>query len=133
MSSPLVILILSLLLGLQPITTDLYLPALPALTASFGAVPAQAQLTLTALLLAFGASQLFWWSEARKAPATPTAPAAARASANAIRRDAKVLNRDMGSLLEESCAGTTPHLQNRIGPRSHDVVLGWQPPLGGAL
>mgnify|MGYP006216019191 CR=1 FL=1 len=54
MSSPLVILILSLLLGLQPITTDLYLPALPALTASFGAVPAQAQLTLTALLLAFG-------------------------------------------------------------------------------
>ncbi len=60
MSSPLVILILSLLLGLQPITTDLYLPALPALTASFGAVPAQAQLTLTALLLAFGASQLFW-------------------------------------------------------------------------
>ena len=60
MSSPLVIVILSLLLGLQPITTDLYLPALPALTASFGAVPAQAQLTLTALLLAFGASQLFW-------------------------------------------------------------------------
>ena len=60
MSSPLVILILSLLLGLQPITTDLYLPALPALTASFGAVPAQTQLTLTALLLAFGASQLFW-------------------------------------------------------------------------
>jgi DHA1 family bicyclomycin/chloramphenicol resistance-like MFS transporter len=60
MSSPLVILILSLLLGLQPITTDLYLPALPALTASFGVVPAQAQLTLTALLLAFGASQLFW-------------------------------------------------------------------------
>ncbi|MHB8786945.1 MAG: multidrug effflux MFS transporter [Thauera sp.] len=62
MSSPLVILILSLLLllGLQPITTDLYLPALPALSASFGALPAQAQLTLTALLLAFGASQLFW-------------------------------------------------------------------------
>lgn len=60
MSAPLVILILSLLLGLQPITTDLYLPALPALTAAFGAVPAQAQLTLTALLLAFGASQLFW-------------------------------------------------------------------------
>lgn len=60
MPSPLVILILSLLLGLQPITTDLYLPALPALTASFGAVPAQARFTLTALLLAFGASQLFW-------------------------------------------------------------------------
>ena len=50
MSSPLVILILSLLLGLQPVTTDLYLPALPALTESFGAVPAQAQLTLTAVV-----------------------------------------------------------------------------------
>ncbi|TXH83480.1 MAG: Bcr/CflA family drug resistance efflux transporter, partial [Thauera aminoaromatica] len=57
MPAPLVILILSLLLGLQPITTDLYLPALPALTASCGAGPAQSQLTLTALLLAFGASQ----------------------------------------------------------------------------
>ncbi len=55
-----VVLILSLLLGLQPITTDLYLPALPALTASFGAPMGQAQLTLTALLLAFGLSQLVW-------------------------------------------------------------------------
>jgi MFS family permease len=56
----LVILLLSLLLGLQPITTDLYLPALPALTAGFGAPMAQAQLTLSALLLAFGLSQLVW-------------------------------------------------------------------------
>ena len=55
-----VILILSLLLGLQPITTDLYLPALPALTQGFAAPMAQAQLTLTALLLAFGLSQLVW-------------------------------------------------------------------------
>ena len=60
MSSPLVILILSLLLGLQPITTDLYLPALPALTEGFGASMPQAQLTLTALLLCFGLSQLVW-------------------------------------------------------------------------
>jgi DHA1 family bicyclomycin/chloramphenicol resistance-like MFS transporter len=60
MSPPLVILILSLLLGLQPITTDLYLPALPALTESFGAQPAQGQMTLTALVLAFGLSQLVW-------------------------------------------------------------------------
>ena len=51
----LVVLTLSLLLGLQPIATDLYLPALPALTAGFGAAMSQAQLTLTALLLAFGA------------------------------------------------------------------------------
>jgi DHA1 family bicyclomycin/chloramphenicol resistance-like MFS transporter len=56
----LTILILSLLLGLQPVTTDLYLPALPALTEGFGAPMAQAQLTLTALLLAFGLSQLIW-------------------------------------------------------------------------
>jgi len=55
-----IVLILSLLLGLQPITTDLYLPALPGLTAGFGATPAQAQLTLSALLLAFGLSQLIW-------------------------------------------------------------------------
>jgi MFS transporter, DHA1 family, multidrug resistance protein len=55
-----VVLFLSLFLGLQPITTDLYLPALPAITEGFGATMGQAQLTLTALLLAFGASQLVW-------------------------------------------------------------------------
>ena len=58
MSPALVVLTLALLLGIQPITTDLYLPALPALTAGFGAPVAHAQLTLTALLLAFGVSQL---------------------------------------------------------------------------
>jgi DHA1 family bicyclomycin/chloramphenicol resistance-like MFS transporter len=55
-----VVLILSALLGVQPVTTDLYLPALPAMTAGFGAPMEQAQLTLTALLLAFGLSQLVW-------------------------------------------------------------------------
>ncbi len=60
MSAALVVLTLSTLLGLQPITTDLYLPALPVLTQDLGASMAQAQLTLTALLLAFGASQLVW-------------------------------------------------------------------------
>ena len=60
MQPGLIVLILSLLLGLQPLTTDLYLPALPSLTAGFGAPMAQAQLTLTALLLAFGLSQLIW-------------------------------------------------------------------------
>lgn len=60
MSPGLIVLVLSLLLGLQPITTDLYLPALPALTKGFGASLSQAQLTLTALLLAFGLSQLVW-------------------------------------------------------------------------
>ena len=60
MSPGLIVLILSTLLGIQPVTTDLYLPALPALTESFGAPIAQAQLTLSALLLAFGVSQLIW-------------------------------------------------------------------------
>ena len=60
MSPLLVIGLLALLLGLQPITTDLYLPTLPLLTAQLQAPVAQTQLTLTALLLAFGGSQLVW-------------------------------------------------------------------------
>ena len=56
----LVVLVLSLLLGIQPVTTDLYLPALPSITEGFGAPVTHAQLTLTLLLLAFGTSQLVW-------------------------------------------------------------------------
>lgn len=36
-SQAMTVLLLALLLGLQPVTTDLYLPALPALTQGFGA------------------------------------------------------------------------------------------------
>ncbi len=60
MSPGTIVLLLSLLLGLQPITTDLYLPALPLLRTDLGASMAQTQLTLSALLLAFGCSQLIW-------------------------------------------------------------------------
>ncbi len=60
MSPGLIVLILSMLLGIQPVTTDLYLPALPALTEDFGVKVSQVQLTLSALLLAFGISQLIW-------------------------------------------------------------------------
>lgn len=60
MSPGLIVLVLALLLGLQPITTDLYLPALPTITQGFGAAMPQAQLTLSALLLSFGVSQLVW-------------------------------------------------------------------------
>ena len=60
MQPAVIVLLLALLLGLQPVTTDLYLPALPVLTAELGAPMSQAQLTLTALLLAFGLSQLAW-------------------------------------------------------------------------
>ena len=60
MTPQLVVVLLSLLLGIQPITTDLYLPALPSLTQDLSGSMMQAQLTLTALSLAFGISQLFW-------------------------------------------------------------------------
>lgn len=60
MSSGLVVTILALLLGLQAVTTDLYLPALPAIRDVFSASMGEVQLTLTALLLAFGISQLVW-------------------------------------------------------------------------
>ena len=49
MTAGTVVFLLSLLLGIQPVTTDLYLPALPALTSGFGAKLSQAQLTLTGL------------------------------------------------------------------------------------
>ena len=56
----LAILVLAALLSIQPVTTDLYLPALPALTRSLDAPMAAAQLTLSGLLLAFGCSQMVW-------------------------------------------------------------------------
>jgi DHA1 family bicyclomycin/chloramphenicol resistance-like MFS transporter len=60
MSPTLIIVLLSMLLGIQPVATDLYLPALPTIKAEFGAGLSQVQLTLSALLLAFGTSQLVW-------------------------------------------------------------------------
>jgi MFS transporter, DHA1 family, multidrug resistance protein len=60
MSASLVVWFTSLFLGLQPITTDLYLPGLPSMTDALGASMPQAQLTLSALLLCFGFSQLIW-------------------------------------------------------------------------
>lgn len=56
----LVVALLALLLGLQPITTDLYLPALPALRADLGAAMSATQLTLSALIIVFGLAQLAW-------------------------------------------------------------------------
>jgi MFS transporter, DHA1 family, multidrug resistance protein len=51
---------LALLLGLQPVMTDLYLPALPLLARELAAPMSSAQLTMSALILAFGLSQLVW-------------------------------------------------------------------------
>lgn len=53
-------LMLTLLLSLQPVTTDLMLTALPALAADLHAPMAPVQLTLSATILAFGIAQLFW-------------------------------------------------------------------------
>jgi DHA1 family bicyclomycin/chloramphenicol resistance-like MFS transporter len=58
MSPAVVVLLLTLLLGIQPIATDLYLPALPTLQHSLGAGVAGAQATLSGLILAFGMAQL---------------------------------------------------------------------------
>lgn len=58
MSPAVVVLVLTLLLGIQPIATDLYLPALPTLQQGLGASVASAQATLSGLIIAFGLAQL---------------------------------------------------------------------------
>ncbi len=52
--------LLALLLGLQPVTTDLYLPALPQIARELAAPLAATQMTMSALILAFGLLQLLW-------------------------------------------------------------------------
>jgi MFS transporter, DHA1 family, multidrug resistance protein len=58
MTTATVVVLLTLLLGIQPVTTDLYLPALPTLQAELGTSIAAAQFTLSALIISFGVSQL---------------------------------------------------------------------------
>jgi DHA1 family bicyclomycin/chloramphenicol resistance-like MFS transporter len=58
MSPQLIVTLLALLLGTQPITTDLYLPSLPGLATELKSPMGSTQLTLSALLFAFGLSQL---------------------------------------------------------------------------
>ena len=58
MPSALVVTVLVLLLGIQPVTTDLYLPALPSLPRELNSSVAAAQLTLSALIICFGFAQL---------------------------------------------------------------------------
>jgi DHA1 family bicyclomycin/chloramphenicol resistance-like MFS transporter len=60
MSASLITLLLALFLGIQPVTTDLFLPALPSLAGSLSASMGQTQLTLSALMLCFGVSQLIF-------------------------------------------------------------------------
>ena len=60
LAAPVAALALALLLGLQPLTTDLYLPALPMLARDLAAPMSAVQLTMSALILAFGVAQLVW-------------------------------------------------------------------------
>jgi MFS transporter, DHA1 family, multidrug resistance protein len=60
LAAPTAALALALLLGLQPVMTDLYLPALPQLAQELAAPMSASQLTMSALILAFGLSQLVW-------------------------------------------------------------------------
>lgn len=53
-----VVLALMLLLGTQPISTDLYLPSLPSLPGIFGVSIATVQLTLSVMVISFGTAQL---------------------------------------------------------------------------
>jgi DHA1 family bicyclomycin/chloramphenicol resistance-like MFS transporter len=52
------VLVLGLLSAIGPLTIDAYLPALPQLSAELGATDAQAQLTITGLLIGLGFGQL---------------------------------------------------------------------------
>ena len=58
MTPLLVVSMLVLLLGIQPVTTDLYLPALPSLPRDLGASVGATQLTLSMLIICFGVAQL---------------------------------------------------------------------------
>jgi MFS transporter, DHA1 family, multidrug resistance protein len=60
MSQGKVALMLTLLLGIQPVTTDLYLPAMPSLAGALNAPMSAVQLTLSALIVCFGVAQLVW-------------------------------------------------------------------------
>jgi MFS transporter, DHA1 family, multidrug resistance protein len=58
MTPAVVVMMLTLLMGIQPVTTDLYLPALPTLMLALNTHVAAAQLTLSVLIISFGVAQL---------------------------------------------------------------------------
>lgn len=60
MPPALVVLVVTLGTMSQPLGTDLYLAALPAIRNGYGAPVSVVQLTLAALVFSFGVSQLFW-------------------------------------------------------------------------
>jgi MFS transporter, DHA1 family, multidrug resistance protein len=60
MGPALVVLVVVLGTAAQPLGTDLYLAALPAIRNEYGASVSVVQLTLSVLVFSFGLSQLFW-------------------------------------------------------------------------
>lgn len=54
------LLVLSLLMAFGPMSTDMYLPALPAMANALHASDAQLQWTLSSFLVGFGLGQLIW-------------------------------------------------------------------------
>jgi DHA1 family bicyclomycin/chloramphenicol resistance-like MFS transporter len=63
--------VLALLTGLGPLSTDMYLPSLPAIARDLNASAAQTQLTLSAFLLGFAAGQLLYGPVADKVGRRP--------------------------------------------------------------
>jgi MFS transporter, DHA1 family, multidrug resistance protein len=57
---PLVLAILSMLMAFASISTDLYLPALPAMGDTLHADPGAIELTISGYLIGFSVGQLFW-------------------------------------------------------------------------
>ncbi|MDR3224978.1 MAG: MFS transporter [Clostridiales Family XIII bacterium] len=62
MKEKLLVVFLIAISAFPPLSTDMYLPSLPAVVAEFGATDAQANFTLIAFFIAFGASTLVWGS-----------------------------------------------------------------------
>src|SRR2546426_10945890 len=60
MGPALVILVVTLATAVQPLGTDLYLAALPAIRNEYSAPVSVVQLTLAVLVFSFGLSQLVW-------------------------------------------------------------------------
>jgi MFS transporter, DHA1 family, multidrug resistance protein len=71
LSAPFAALTLALLLGLQALTTDLYLPALPMLAHDLAAPMPAVQMTMAALIFSFGIAQLVWGPVADRAGRRP--------------------------------------------------------------
>jgi len=95
MAPAVIVVMLTLLLGIQPVTTDLYLPALPTLQRDLGASVNAAQWTLAALVACFGAAQLVWGPLADRHGRRPVLLAGL-----ALYTAASVLSAQAGSIVE---------------------------------